>query len=182
MLHPAIFLDRDGVIIENRANYVRSWADVEIFPQAVEALIQVRHLPYKIIIVTNQSVVGHGLISYPEAKAINNRLVADIETKNGRIDAVYMCPHIPSDHCVCRKPKPGMLRQAAQEHAIDLKNSFMIGDALSDVAAGQAAGVKLSILVRTGRGAIQGNLPETANFTPFPIYDDLQSALVKLFQ
>lgn len=182
MTFPAIFLDRDGVIIENRANYVRSWADVEIFPQAIAALAAIRTLPYKIIIVTNQSVVGHGIISYQEAVIINEQLVKEVGAGNGRIDAVYLCPHLAADHCPCRKPKPGMLLQAAEEHHLDLSRSVMIGDALSDVAAGRAAGVALSVLLRTGRGKTQETLPETADFAPLPVYDDLQTAFKALFR
>ncbi len=181
MTFPAIFLDRDGVIIENRANYVRSWADVEIFPQAIAALAAIRTLPYKIIIVTNQSAVGHGIISYEEATAINNQLVKEVAAGNGRIDAVYLCPHLAADQCACRKPEPGMLLQAAAEHHLDLSRSVMIGDALSDVAAGRAAGVALSVLLRTGRGKKQETLPETADFSPLPVYDDLQTAFNALF-
>ena len=90
MKHPALFLDRDGVIIENCSNYVRSWADVAIFPQAVAALAAVRDCPYRIVLVTNQSAVGRGLISQATAEAINDRLLAHVRAAGGRIDAVYM--------------------------------------------------------------------------------------------
>src|SRR5690606_36103474 len=94
-MHPAIFLDRDGVIIENRPAYVRSWEDVEIFPQALTALARVCKSPYKIVIVTIQSGVGPGLIQMETAEEINRRLVREIEKAGGRIDAVLMCPHAP---------------------------------------------------------------------------------------
>ena len=174
---PALFLDRDGVIIENRANYVRSWADVEIYPQALEALATVKDSPYKIVIVTNQSGVGRGIFSLETAQSINERLVAEIEKANGRIDATYLCPHAPWANCTCRKPQPGMLLQAAQEHNLDLGRSLMIGDALTDLAAGVAAGVAQTILLRTGRGDTQSALPEAVNFTPLNLQDDLLSAL-----
>jgi D-glycero-D-manno-heptose 1,7-bisphosphate phosphatase len=180
MRQPAIFLDRDGVIIENRANYVRSWADVEIYPQALEALAQVSHSPYKIIIVTNQSVVGRGIIALSEAQSINDRLVSEIVRSGGRIDATFMCPHTPKDGCGCRKPKPGLLLQAAQAHAIDMGHSIMIGVALSDLLAGQAAGVGQVALVRTGRGAAQSSLPEMATLASIHIYDQLKNVLAAL--
>ena len=169
-LQPAIFLDRDGVIIENRANYVRSWADVTIFEPAVAALARIRHAPYKIIIVTNQSAVGRGIISLETAWAINDRLVQEIEKRNGRVDAVYMCPHAPTDNCHCRKPQPGLLLQAAADHQIDLTRSWMIGDALTDLQAGRAAGVAEVVLLQTGRGATQENLPEAEALRPFPVH------------
>lgn len=180
MKQPAIFLDRDGVIIENCSNYVRSWADVEIFPQALAALAAVRESPYRIILVTNQSAVGRGLISHATASAINERLLGVIRAAGGRIDAVYMCPHGPDDRCACRKPLPGLLLQAAEDLDIDLTRSVMIGDALSDVQAGQAAGVSQSILLRTGRGRAQEQLPAAAGLPPFSVYETLTDALNSL--
>ncbi len=178
---PAIFLDRDGVLIENRPNYVRSWADVAIYPQALQALAQIRDIPHKIILVTNQSVVGRGLISLAAAQAINDRIVETVRRGNGRIDAVYMCPHTPEDQCTCRKPQPGLLLQAAADHNIALGRSIMIGDALTDIAAGQAVGAAQTILLRTGRGADQARLPQTAQLAPFAIFNTLADALVHHF-
>lgn len=179
-MYPALFLDRDGVIVENRPNYIRSWADIFIFPQALEALVKVRIAPYKIVIVTNQSAIGRGLISLSEAEAINRRLVAEIEAAGGRIDAVMMCPHAPQDNCTCRKPLPGLLHQAAALLSLDLRNSILIGDALSDILAGQAAGVQTNVLVRTGRGAQQASLANTISIKPFLVYDTLAQALAEL--
>lgn len=176
----ALFLDRDGVIIENRANYVRSWSDVSIFPQALTALSRLGNWPGKIIIVTNQSVVGRGLIPRQRADDINERLVAEITRAGGRIDAVYMCPHAPTDDCECRKPKPGLLTKAAEHFDIDMQVSIMIGDALTDIDAARAAGVNLAALVRTGRGREQMKLPPALEMRPFPIYDTLSDALLAL--
>ena len=173
----ALFLDRDGVIIENRAAYVRSWNDVLIFPQAVAALAQIADAPYKIILVTNQSVVGRGIISLATAQGINDRLVGEIEKAGGRVDDVFMCPHAPSDQCHCRKPKPGLLLQAAQRHHLDLAQSVMIGDALTDVEAGQQAGVGQVGLVKTGRGAEQLRLPRPEGLRPFSVFTDLAEVL-----
>jgi D-glycero-D-manno-heptose 1,7-bisphosphate phosphatase len=176
-MYPALFLDRDGVIVENRPNYIRSWADIHIFPQALEALVKVRIAPYKLIIVTNQSAVGRGLISLSEAEAINQRLVNEIEAAGGRIDAVLMCPHAPEEDCTCRKPRPGLLHQAAELFSIDLRESILIGDALSDLLAGQAAGVQKTVLVRTGRGADQVGLANTVPLRPYLVYNTLAQAL-----
>jgi D-glycero-D-manno-heptose 1,7-bisphosphate phosphatase len=175
--HPAIFLDRDGVIIENRANYVRCWADVEIYPQALQALAAMRTTPYKIILVTNQSVVGRGHITLAEAQAINDRLWHEIERENGRLDAVYMCPHAPEDNCTCRKPRPGLLLQAAADLHLDFSQSIMIGDALTDLQAGQAAGCAQTILLRTGRGQAQALLPGLQTIPNHQVCDTLADAL-----
>jgi D-glycero-D-manno-heptose 1,7-bisphosphate phosphatase len=174
---PALFLDRDGVIIQNRPDYVRSWADVDIYPEALQALAAFSEQPYQIIIVTNQSAIGRGLLSLAEAEAINNRLVEVIEAAGGRVDAVFMCPHAPEANCDCRKPKPGLLLQAAEATSLDRGRSLMIGDALSDLRAGRSAGVGRSILVRTGRGKQQETLAEAEELRPFPVFDTLADAL-----
>ena len=180
MKQPALFLDRDGVIIENCSNYVRSWADVEIFPQALAALVAWRDSAYRIVLVTNQSAVGRGHISRQTAEAINDQLLDVIRAAGGRVDAVFMCPHGPDDGCDCRKPLPGLLHQAAEALDIDLGRSVMIGDALSDVQAGQAAGVRQAILLRTGRGRDQEQLPAAADLQPFSVFDTLADVLAAL--
>jgi len=179
---PAIFLDRDGVIIENRDNYVRSWDDVYIYPQALQALVRFSKLPFIYIIVTNQSVVGRNIISKQEADAINSRLVNEIKLAGGRIDAVFMCPHAPSEGCRCRKPNSGLFHQAALTLSLNLNSSIMVGDALTDLVAAQAAGVKQRVLVRTGRGEEQSKLTEALSLPPFSTYNTLLDAFSNLFQ
>lgn len=179
-MFPAIFLDRDGVIIENREEYVRSWADVSIYPQALSALAKASHSAHKIVIITNQAGVGKGLIPLKTAAEINRRLVQVIERAGGRVDGLYMCPHTPQDQCECRKPRPGMILQAARALSLDLSQSWMIGDALSDLQAGRAAGVGHIALVRTGRGDQQAQLPEIAGLKPFYLYHDLTDAVQHL--
>jgi len=179
-MRPAIFLDRDGVIIENRTAYIRSWDDVHIFPQALNALARLQSSPYKIVIVTNQSVVGRGLISLQAAWEINRQLIAVIERAGGRIDQVYLCPHIPEDECTCRKPKPGLILQAARELSLDLSHSILIGDTLSDLQAGRLAGVKQVALVRTGLGATLAQSTPGAEPRDYPAYDTLADALAEL--
>lgn len=178
---PAVFLDRDGVIIENKDTYVRSWDDVFIYPQALEALAKFRNIPFHFVIVTNQSVVGRGLISEQEADFINSRLVNVIENAGGRIDAVFMCPHNPADNCECRKPKPGLFYQAAQTLSLNLDKSIMIGDALTDIEAAKTAGVEQNVLVRTGRGEKQSILTKANSVGHFLTYDSLLDAFNNLF-
>lgn len=174
---PAIFLDRDGVINENRANYVRRWADVEIFPQALTALAKAAASPYKIIVVTNQSAVGRGIITLAQANEINQRLLAEVRQHGGRVDAAYICPAAPHENAPCRKPQPGMLQQAAADHALDLSQSYMVGDALTDIAAGRNAGVQAAFLVRTGRGLAQLQLPQAQQHQPLMVFDDLTAVI-----
>ena len=172
---PAIFLDRDGVIIENRADYCRSWEEVVIVPGALQALARAQGTSYAVVIITNQSAVGRGLVDRETADDINARLVAAIRAAGGRVDGVYMCPHAPEDGCACRKPKPGLLLQAADELRLDLPHSVLIGDALTDLEAARAAGVGQAMLVRTGRGREQGALAQ--NPGRFVVYADLSEAI-----
>lgn len=178
-MHPAIFLDRDGVIIENRQNYVRSWSDVAIYPGALKVLAEISTTPNKVIIVTNQSVVGRGFISLAEAEAINKRLVERIVAAGGRVDGVFMCPHRPEDMCYCRKPRPGLLLQAQRALLLNMDRSIMIGDALSDLQAAQAAGVGRCALVRTGRGKIQALQAKAVSTRIARTYDTLADALAE---
>jgi len=177
-MFPAIFLDRDGVIIENQANYVRDWSQAKFIPKAIDAIVtfQQKHL-YQVIIITNQSAIGRGLISLNVAQDINKRLVKTIENHGGQIEGVYMCPHKPEDLCDCRKPKPGLFFQAAKDLSLDLSRSWMVGDAWSDLLAGQAAGLRGVILLKTGRGAEQLLQPQPETLRDFHVYDDLSEAL-----
>jgi len=175
-MKPAIFLDRDGVLLENRPDYVRTWGEAMIYPGALEALAKASRSPYKFVIVTNQSGVGRGLIDVEEAEAINRQLVIEVHKAGGRIDAVCMCVHTPEQKCDCRKPKPGLLLHAAGLLGIDLKRSAMIGDAITDLEAGEAAGVGQVALVRTGRGEDELK----ANGQVSLIYEDLAEALAAL--
>jgi D-glycero-D-manno-heptose 1,7-bisphosphate phosphatase len=176
-MYPAIFLDRDGVIIENRENYIRTWDDVEIFEQALKALVRIASSPYKIVIVTNQSAVGRGIISLQTAQEINQRLLDIIQKAGGRVDGIFICPHSPQDDCNCRKPRPGLILDAAHALSLELSRSILIGDALSDIQAGQNAGVGQTALVRTGRGSEQALKIAQTHLQPFPIYDTLSKAL-----
>jgi D-glycero-D-manno-heptose 1,7-bisphosphate phosphatase len=178
MLHPAVFLDRDGVIIENCPEYVRAWSDVQIFEQALIALANLSQSQFKIVIVTNQSAIGRGIITFEQAHSINARLVTTIVQAGGRIDGVYMCPHRPEDQCECRKPKPGLLLQAAKDLSINLSQSIMIGDAISDLLAGKNAGIHDVALVRTGRG--QSQLPSPSELGLFSVYETLADAVTHL--
>lgn len=154
-MNKAVFLDRDGVIIHNRSQYVRAWDEVSIYPFASKALGRLSKSEYKLIILTNQSAVGRGLMPIESVHTINANLVKVINQNGGRIDDIYLCPHAPEAECSCRKPLPGMILDAQRDHKLDLANSWLIGDASSDLQAGHNAGVGNLILVQTGRGRKQ---------------------------
>jgi len=155
-LKPAIFLDRDGVINQNRADYVKTWDEYVFLPNVFSPLCSLAQTDYAIVVISNQSPIGRGLVQQETIEAINARMQSEIERHGGRIDAVYYCPHKPSENCNCRKPAPGMLLQAAKDLGLDLANSYFVGDAVSDVEAAFAAGCQ-PIYVLTGLG--QDQLP-----------------------
>jgi D-glycero-D-manno-heptose 1,7-bisphosphate phosphatase len=173
---PAIFLDRDGVIVENRADYIKSLDEVRILPGALAALASAAGLDCRIIVVTNQSVIGRGLLSEAGLRAINASLDAAIRAAGGRIDAWYFCPHHPDNGCACRKPKPGMLLDAAADWNLDLAASVLIGDAVTDLQAARAAGAQ-AIMVRTGLGHGQTAALSQAGLLAVPVVRDLAAAL-----
>lgn len=176
-MHPAIFLDRDGVLIENRSDYVRDWSQVRIFSKALEVLSLTGIKGYKVVLITNQSGIGRKLITLETADEINRKLVDVIKEKGGQIDGVYVCPHRPDEQCSCRKPQPGLILQAASELALDLQRSWMIGDAWSDLLAGKAAGIPGVIMVKTGRGAEQLMQPVPESMDGYLVFNDLSDAV-----
>jgi D-glycero-D-manno-heptose 1,7-bisphosphate phosphatase len=179
-MYPAIFLDRDGVIVDNRDSYILNWSDMSIFRDAVDAIAKVSNSGFKLVIITNQSAIGRGLLKLEVAISINERLEKVIVRSGGRIDGIYMCPHSPSDHCNCRKPLPGLILQAANDLSLDLSRSMIIGDAWSDLLAGQAAGIPTRVLVRTGRGKLQSRMPVPPELNSYLLYETLADALFDL--
>jgi HAD superfamily hydrolase (TIGR01662 family) len=129
--------------------------------------------------VSNQGVVGRGVIGEDVAWDIQRRVVAEIETHGGRIDASYLCPHHPDAGCTCRKPAPGMLLRAAGDLELDLRQSWLIGDALTDIEAAAAVGAR-GILVRTGRGASQASLLIPRDGLQYTVVDDLAEAAARI--
>jgi D-glycero-D-manno-heptose 1,7-bisphosphate phosphatase len=173
---PAVFLDRDGVLNENRANYVRTWEQVAILPGVLDAMQRLATSQFAVVVVTNQSAVGRGLMSVEVLAAINQGIVQQVQQAGGRIDAVYACPHGPEEGCPCRKPRPGMLLQAAQDLDIDLARSVLVGDAVSDLEAALAVGSR-PVLVRTGRGTKQMARLADHGLGHVPVVADLSEAV-----
>ncbi|MCX7887494.1 MAG: D-glycero-beta-D-manno-heptose 1,7-bisphosphate 7-phosphatase, partial [Verrucomicrobiae bacterium] len=148
--HRAVFMDRDGVLMED-ANYVGELERVVIIPAAYRALKRLQDAGYKLVVVTNQSGVARGFFTLQHVGIVHDYLSEQFAAHGVRIDRYYVCPHHPDDNCECRKPKPKALYDAAEEFDLDLSRCYMIGDRSSDITAGQNAGVK-TILVLTGAG------------------------------
>lgn len=147
----AVFVDRDGVINVYRANYVKSWDEFVFLPGTFEAFRKLAVTPYSVVIVSNQSIIGRGMVEQDSVDVIHHCMVSEIMSHGGRVDEVVYCPHHPDVQCACRKPNPGMLLQVSSRANVDLTSSFFIGDAPSDVEAAIAAGC-IPLLVLTGRG------------------------------
>jgi len=150
----AVFLDRDGVICRNRDDHVKSWSEFQFLHRAPEAIARLANAGLPVVVVTNQAVINRGIVPASIVEDINRRMVAQVEASGGRIARVYYCPHRPDEHCDCRKPQPGMLLQAAKELGIELEASYLIGDAIADIQAAQAVGLK-PYMVLTDRGKRQ---------------------------
>jgi D-glycero-D-manno-heptose 1,7-bisphosphate phosphatase len=146
----AVFVDRDGVISHDRPDYVKSWDEVEFIPGALEGLRLLAGAGRRVLVITNQSAIGRGVMSQPQLEGIHARLSAIVTDAGGRIEAFLVCPHVPEDRCACRKPYPGLLYQAQARFGIDLKASYLVGDFETDMVAAAAAQCH-SILVLSGR-------------------------------
>lgn len=153
MLKRAVFLDRDGTINED-PGYLARPEQLVLLPGAAPALGSLKHAGFLLVVVTNQSGVGRGLIRESDLQIIHAELDRMLVAAGGvRIDHYEYCVHHPSASCACRKPKSKMILDAAKLLGIDITRSFMVGDKLSDLSAGRSAGCEAVALVRTGWGS-----------------------------
>jgi D-glycero-D-manno-heptose 1,7-bisphosphate phosphatase len=151
-MNRAVFLDRDGTL-NVETEYLHRPEDVVLYPQAGPALRRLSQAGFKLVIVTNQSGIGRGYYTVADMEAVNARLTAELARMGAPIDRIYFAPEAPDQPSRGRKPSPQLLFDARDEMQLDLAESFMIGDKLIDLECGWNAGVKKSILVRTGYGA-----------------------------
>lgn len=173
----AVFIDRDGVICENRDDYVKSWDEFRFIPGAAEALAALTGAGLRIFVITNQSAIGRGIVDRDAVDGINAKMIDVLRAAGAEIEAVLICPHSPEDSCDCRKPEPGLLYEAAGEHDVDLESSWLVGDAESDVVAGTRAGCE-TVLVLTGRGADQVRAADWHQGRPDLVAHDLVDAAI----
>ena len=151
-----IFLDRDGVV-NKEINYLYKIDDFEFIEGIFDACLYFQNLGYEIIIVTNQSGIARGYYNESDYKIITNWMLAQFRDRGITILDTFHCPHGPKSTCECRKPKPGMFIEAKKTHNTDMKNSWMIGDKEVDIKAANAAGIKNTILVRSGHVIDESN-------------------------
>jgi D-glycero-D-manno-heptose 1,7-bisphosphate phosphatase len=161
----AVFLDRDGTLIEE-AGYLDRLERLVFFPYSTDAVRVLNRAGFAVVVITNQAGIARGIVREPFVAEAHQHIAERIAAGGGHIDGFYYCPHHPDGiveafrvRCDCRKPAPGLLRHAAEELRLDLARSFVVGDRWHDVAAGRAAGAR-AVLVRTGLGRADEAVPD----------------------
>jgi D-glycero-D-manno-heptose 1,7-bisphosphate phosphatase len=173
----AVFLDRDGTLNVELPGWLRSPDELALVPGAGAAVARLNAAGLRVVVVTNQSAVARGLLSECALAGIHQRLVELVAADGGRLDLVLWCPHGPDSTCACRKPRPGLLREALRRLALDPARCVVVGDAERDLAAGRAAGCGATVLVRTGKGrALEAELL-AGEHPPTVVHDDLAAAV-----
>jgi len=147
-----IILDRDGTINEDRDDFVKSPDEWLPIPGSLEAIARLNHAGWHTVVATNQSGLARGLFDTSALNAVHIKMNQALAKVGGRIDAVFFCPHGPSEGCRCRKPLPGLFEMIAERYGVELKDVPLVGDSLRDLEAGTAVGCQPH-LVRTGKGA-----------------------------
>jgi D-glycero-D-manno-heptose 1,7-bisphosphate phosphatase len=147
-----IILGRDGILNEFREDHIKAPEEWIAVPGALEAVSRLNHAGWHVVVATNQSGIGRGMIDMSAVNAVHAHMMQSLQTLGGRIDAVFFCPHTPEDNCDCRKPLPGMMHDIGRRYGVDLAQVPMVGDTLRDLLAAQAAGCEPH-LVRSGRAA-----------------------------
>ncbi len=176
-----IVLDRDGVINENRSDHVKKWSEFRFLPGVPEAIARLNQVGIPVFVITNQAIINRRMVPKATVQAINARMVQELRRLGARIEAVACCPHRPDERCGCRKPRPGLLYDLAEQFGLDLSDAVVIGDALSDVEAGKAAGCE-TILVLTGRGREQLAEAMLSGRSDFRVASDLSAAVCLALQ
>jgi D-glycero-D-manno-heptose 1,7-bisphosphate phosphatase len=147
-----VILDRDGVINFDSPQFIKSPAEWKPIPGSLEAIARLNQAGYRVVVASNQSGVGRGLLDMGTLNEINGKMHKALSVVGGRVDAVFYCPHGSDADCECRKPKPGMLQEIARRFNVDLAGVASVGDSLRDLQAADAVGAR-PFLVLTGKGA-----------------------------
>lgn len=171
-----IILDQAGVINQSSDTFIKSPEEWIAIPGSLDAIAQLTHAGYRVIIATNQSGIGRGLLDMATYNAINDKMYKAVNQAGGRIDAIFFCPHTAADNCACRKPATGLFDEIMQRYGVNLKNVPAVGDSLKDMQAAVAVGA-LPILVLTGNGEVTRNAQDLPEQTQ--VYADL-AALVNV--
>lgn len=144
-----VLLDRDGVISVYTPGYIVNAKDFQLAHGSEQALEMFYRNGYEVVVITNQSCINRGLATRQDIDAVNRRMVEEVKNAGGRIRDIFLCPHTDADNCSCRKPKPGMILDAASKYGIELSQTFFVGDSFTDFQAARSAGCR-SIICMTG--------------------------------
>jgi D-glycero-D-manno-heptose 1,7-bisphosphate phosphatase len=176
-----LILDRDGVLNQEAPDhgYILRPEDFVWLPGSLAALVKLSRFGLRISVATNQSAVGRGLMRAEDLERVLAAMRSQIQAAGGRIDGVYVCMHAPGAHCDCRKPAPGLIRDAVRDSGIPEAQTLLVGDDVRDVEAARAAGVS-AVLVRTGKGLRASALLQERAEVP-PVFDDL-AQIASIFQ
>ena len=165
-----VILDRDGVVnhlMDDDVTTVDGWDPIS---GSIEAISRLKKAGYLVTMASNHAGIARGLYTEAELKAMHDKMQAMLATRGASIDGIFYCPHGPQDNCICRKPKPGLLFQIARQFDIDLSQTPLVGDDISDIQAARMANAK-PVLVRTGKGEyVMQHFPEALDV---PVFDDL---------
>jgi D,D-heptose 1,7-bisphosphate phosphatase len=161
----AVFLDRDGTIARD-VSYCRRVEDFEIFSTVPEAIRRLNQSGFKVLVVTNQSGIARGYFTEEVLEQIHRKMKEELAEYGAWVDAIYYCPHHPDDGCDCRKPKPKLILQAAEDFSITLEHCYMVGDMDQDIKAGKAAGCRTVLLSSEADNASRDNRENPDHIAP----------------
>lgn len=168
-----IILDRDGVINEDSDDFIKNTEEWVPIPGSLEAIALFNHAGYSVAVATNQSGIARGLYGVETLHEMHKKMSTLLDAIGGSVDAVFYCPHLPTKHCTCRKPKPGMLLDIAKRFKYEsLKGVYFVGDTYRDVEAARAAGA-IPVLVRTGKGVRTLQVCTDEQLQDVLVFDDL---------
>ncbi|MFH2059221.1 MAG: D-glycero-beta-D-manno-heptose 1,7-bisphosphate 7-phosphatase [Pseudomonadota bacterium] len=176
MIKPIVFLDRDGVINVDSADYIKTPSEFNFILNSPKAIALLCQHGFEVIVITNQSLIGRQMVTQETLDAIFQKMKQGIIEAGGRIKDIFFCPHIPGAGCDCRKPEPGLIQQACATYKIDLSISVMVGDSAKDIETAVTAGVGKTILVQTGNGKTALGQLAQKRIAPDHVAPDLYAA------
>jgi D-glycero-D-manno-heptose 1,7-bisphosphate phosphatase len=153
-----LFLDRDGVVNVDQVDYVKKWEEFQFYSDALEALQWLAPRGVGVILASNQSALGRGIMAWEDFWEIHQKMTARVREAGGGLLGAFYCPHRPDEKCPCRKPAPGLLLRAAQIFAIPLETTYFIGNARTDMQAAERAGCRRVLLNRFGEGSLSAEV------------------------
>jgi D-glycero-D-manno-heptose 1,7-bisphosphate phosphatase len=170
-----VILDRDGTINYDSDEYIKSPEEWRPLPGALEAISRLNHAGYHVVIASNQSGLGRGLLDVASLNAIHKRMLKQLAAVGGRIDAIFYCPHAPTDGCTCRKPMPGLIEQVAERFGIEVQGVPFVGDTLTDMQAAMSAGCAPHLVLTGKSEALKGSPLPSVFPTSTQVHTDLNA-------